>query len=354
MTGSGSVRSGWSEATRSCGASTSRPSAPEQCATTVGGHGPDGRGDGGDGPVGNRQQQHVDTARRPRRRRRCAREARGPRRRRLRRPRPGSARAPGPDDANRCHGEPRFVPALREVPFVSQRLPERTNHSQVERHGIGLGEPLAPVRRDAGRVEVLERSKHEARSVILGCGHDEVRLGDLEIPDEQDVDVERARAVADGADPARRLLDTPGDLEQLAGAERRCRAGRRSSDTCPGTAAPERRRLVDGRDRQVLRRACAAPGRRARGGPGGRPGWSRGPGMPPRSGGPAGAPLAPQPYSGRGQVRRDGRAELANRHGDGVDRGDLEDRGRDGAGERLEQAVRRSATIALAVSTTGE
>ena len=55
--------------------------------------------------------------------------------------------------------------------------------------------------------------------------------------------------------------------------------------------------------------------------------------------GPAGTPLAPQPYSCRGEVRRDGRAELTDRHGDGVDPRDLEDTGSDRAGERLEQAV---------------
>ena len=179
-----------------------------------GGHGPDGRSDGGDGPVGNRQQQHVDTV-----------GGRGDVVAVPEKPEDldadgfegtdeGAPGAPGPDDANRCHGElVSFRPSC-EVPFVSQRLPERTNHSHVERHGVRLGEALAPVRRDAGRVEVLERSKHEAALGHPRMGHDEVRLGDLEIPDEQDVDVQCARAVADGADPARRLLDTPGNLEQ--------------------------------------------------------------------------------------------------------------------------------------------
>src|SRR5271165_4557384 len=81
--------------------------------------------------------------------------------------------------------------------------------------------------------------------------HDEIRLGDMEISEEKNVDVQSAGSVADRADSAGRLLESLRQMQEPPGA----RAGLEPDYAVqvPGLACrtAERSRLVYGRDRQI-------------------------------------------------------------------------------------------------------
>ncbi len=87
---------------------------------------------------------------------------------------------------------------------------------------------------------------HERPLVQPGVGHDEVGLVDLGVVDEEDVDVERAGAPPLAGHPPRLLLQTLGDLEQLARGA--IRVDGDDGVQVVGLLGPaDRCRLVDGR-----------------------------------------------------------------------------------------------------------
>ena len=179
-------------------------------------YGTHGGGHTGDGPVGNREEEQVHT--------------RGGREDLVRTP-----EKPFDLNADLCEAPEKDRPArpapmmrtvvivsslrsspVHQVPFVSQ-LREPTNASYVDRCRVRLGEPCPPPRWHARRVEVLERCEHEAPLVHPRVRHHEIGLADAQVPEEEDVDVQGAWPVADGADPSRLLLEPMRDPEELPG-----------------------------------------------------------------------------------------------------------------------------------------
>ena len=141
-------------------------------------------------------------------------------------PRERQTRASGPDDTNRCHCELSSFRPCHQVPFVSQFPPSLPTMCRSRDAGSVSASVAPPTRRNTLGVEILERRQHEAPLGHPGMGHDKVRLANLQITDQEDVDVERAGSVAHGANPACESFEPLRHFEQLAGSP-----GRYSSRT---------------------------------------------------------------------------------------------------------------------------
>ena len=168
MTGSGRVASGWREATRSCGASTSSPSAPEQWTTAV------------KVPAG-RLQRHRNrpsgTVIRGRRHPSAAAEGSSSRPRTSVTSMPTAPKAPferppgsaGPDDANLRHGE---LVSFR--PFTGAVRVSTASSVPTSRRSSDTGPARRGARRQSGGTSAGSRSSSGAstkpRSAIRGCG----------------------------------------------------------------------------------------------------------------------------------------------------------------------------------------
>ena len=101
-----------------------------------------------------------------------------------------------------------FVPAPVRVPVYSGGANRRpVGRTDAASAGILVRQPGSRSARG---------TTTNARSVIRGCGHDEIGLVDPFIAHEQHVDVDRPGAPADGADPLAVCLDRTRELEQRA------------------------------------------------------------------------------------------------------------------------------------------
>ena len=222
---------------------------------------------------------------------------------------------PGPDDANRCHGElVSFRPLTRCRSCLSLL---RAYQPSAGRVTPGRS-PASRARQSAGTREASRSSSGAStkpRSDILGCGTTRSGSEMLRSPNEKDVDVEGARAVSNGADPACQRLDRVREVQELPRAQVRLEADDTVQVPALALRAAERSRLVDGRHAQVSDRSRAALRRRSSRWP------MRSPMFEPRpkkrlrshSVGHCVAALASQAHPGRGEVGGHRRPELADR-----------------------------------------
>jgi hypothetical protein len=82
---------------------------------------------------------------------------------------------------------------------------------------LGLGKAV-PAGKRQGWIELKQRSENKAAAGDLGVGQGETLAGKLEVAEQEQVDVERARAVAGGVeDPAALSLDLLAKVEQRFG-----------------------------------------------------------------------------------------------------------------------------------------
>src|SRR5436190_13703177 len=187
----GNATKGCSDARRSCGASTSRPSDPAMCATTVVATGSTARATSATAPSGTASTRRSTPL--------LALDA----------PSCGTTSTSHPTDRSAPPNEPpaRPRPMIRMtgIPRL-QRL--YRGHPAVDVVVPALGQQV--------RSDVVQRYEHEGALEHAGVRNQQVRLVDRLAVDPEDVDVERARSPSFPAHPAGGRLDAVAHPEQLA------------------------------------------------------------------------------------------------------------------------------------------
>ena len=251
MTGSGRVTSGWREATRSCRASTSRPSAPEQCTTTVDGTGRTAAATAAIALSGT-VISTTSTAT-------AADETSSARPRTPRTSTPATSRARARDRPVRPGPMMRTVVMLSsfrsgpvdQVPFVSQVASSvPTTRRSSDTGSVTARRPRHPAgTREASSSSSGARTK--PRSAILGWGTTRSGSAMLRSSTRRTSTSQGARAVANRADPPRRVSRRRERLRSSRAAEVSFESDDAVEEGALTLGPAERRRLVYGRDGEI-------------------------------------------------------------------------------------------------------
>ena len=331
-----------------CGASTSRPSAPDRWTTTVPGRARPPAATSAMAASG------VAMTRTSTPRAAPARSSWRPRSRRTSQPASASAAAsdvparPGPISRT-VAPDPFCAPAphgCRSLQAIGDSTLQSTHHRRP-RH-----QPLSCPDGTRSGASSASGCDHEPPLPHAGMGDHEVLLVDLPPVDQEDVDVQGARAPAHLAHPAGGRLEAR-QPRGAPGAESVSRARPRGSGTGPGRGAPHRLGLVQRRHADHVAGGAALDGRPEVG-----PAVTEVGAEPeegPHGGGTGPAPGsagAPDPHPGRADVERQRRAQLAHGHRDRLDArvGDSSTLAM-AAGQGLEQPDGGPATTPAAAST---